>query len=163
MESKNYLVLAVILITAKGTSADIEKDIGTLVVLQIQTDDHYQHKIPEGVIRFTHKLLDREHSVQRDMESILVPYDGLYEIDIRGGRFFVPGHIDLNINGDVKKEYVAFVGGASGDSMLRLENFQMGTIMTLKERDLIRLTCSKEKQFGVHPYYEFSLTLKRLA
>jgi len=134
-----------------------------LVVLQIQTDGY--HVLPEekGVIKFTHKLLDRENSVLGDMESILVPYDGLYEIDIRGGRFFVPGHIDLNINGDVKKEYVAFVGGASGDSMLRLENFQMGTIMRLNERDLIRLTCPRERQFGVHPYYEFSLTLKRLA
>ena len=53
--------------------------------MQIQTDGY--HVLPEekGVIKFTHKLLDRENSVLEDMESILVPYDGLYEIDIRGG------------------------------------------------------------------------------
>ena len=54
--------------------------------MQIQAPTNSPINIPQGRIKFTHKLLDQANSVLKDMESILVPFDGLYEIDLRGGR-----------------------------------------------------------------------------
>merc|ERR1712079_598551 len=148
MELKNCLVLAVIIFTAKGTSADIYQDIGTLVVLQIQSPEWVP--VPAGDIKFTHKLLDRANSVLEDMKTIQVPWKGLYEIELSGGYFQNDFNLHLNINGDWKKLY-------AGGSFLALDlyNFNVGTIMKLNERDLITLNNNQTKGLYVDSLYEF--------
>ena len=74
--------------------------------------------------------------------------------------FFDGGNIYLNINGDDKRQYSSSVEG----NILRLTNFQMGTIMRLNERDFIKLNNQSGDHLSVSPVLSpFSLTLKRLA
>ena len=80
----------------------------------------------------------------------------LLHYSFQGGRNIEYHNIDLNINGDKKKEY--HVGSY-------IRNNQMGTIMRLNERDLIKLNNQNynDDNIVVDRYSEFSLTLKRLA
>merc|ERR1719391_1242174 len=145
-----------IMFTVKGTSVDIDndQDIGTLVVLQIQAQTNDPVNIPQGRIKFTHKLLDQANSVLKDMESILVPFDGLYEIDLRGGHFGSDGTSDrsgfdvfLNINQDSKKHFYADPGND-------LFGFQVGTIMRLNKNDVINLENVDSEAFQVAQSFE---------
>jgi len=165
MEFKTYLILSMIMFTVKGTSADIDQDIGTLVVLQIQAPTNALVNIPQGRIKFTHKLLDQANSVLKDMESILVPFDGLYEIDLRGGRFgsdaTTGNHgfdVILNINQDSQKTK-HFYADPGND----LFGFQVGTIMRLNKNDVINLDNVDSEAFQVGQSFEISLVLTRLA
>ena len=126
------------------------------MVLQIQTDKTPYVLVPEGVLRFTHKLMDRTHSVLADMTSILVPYDGLYGIELSGGRYKGGFHISLNINGLQSKDFEILDGF--------LYHNHMSTVMQLSYGDLIKLdNLSSSRSFALDPTVEFSLILTRLA
>ena len=123
--------------------------------MQIQSDSYIT--VPDGDMRFTHKLLDRLDSVSQDLTNILVPFDGLYKIEIGGGQYLDGFDIHLTVNGVLKDSYAMKNTGGM------LYNFEASSTIRLCENDLIKLENLSSGSLGVDYIHHFTLTLKRLA